>query len=64
MASKPLTRTFKKKEVAVETASSIEAQTQAFLAAGGEIQELKSGVSGQPSIAPAKPFTITKKPKE
>jgi hypothetical protein len=39
----------KKQPAAVETSESIAAQTAAFLAAGGEIERVDSGVSGNPS---------------
>jgi hypothetical protein len=56
MATKPLRTVGKKKQpAAVETSSSIEDKIKAFLEAGGEIEQVKSGISGQPSMAPAKP---------
>ncbi len=56
MAIKPLKRVGKKKQPAgVETSSSIEDSIKAFLAAGGEIEKIKSGVSGQPNMASPKP---------
>ena len=56
MAIKPLKRVGKKKQPAgVETSSSIEDKIKAFLEAGGEIEKVKSGVSGQPSMASPKP---------
>lgn len=52
MAIKPKTAAPKKKKPAVtETSQSIEEATQAFLANGGEITHIKSGVSGQQSLA-------------
>jgi SutA RNAP-binding domain len=48
MAVKPERATAKKKPpAAVETSASIEAQTAAFLAAGGKIENVDRGVSGQ-----------------
>lgn len=41
----------KKQPAAVETSASIEAQIEDFLKAGGEIQQIASGVSGMPSMA-------------
>jgi len=61
--AKPLTRTFKKEKAASKTSLSIEEQTKAFFAAGGKVEKIETGVSGQPSKAPAKPFTIGNKPK-
>ena len=56
MANKPLRTAGKKKQpAAVETSSSIEDKIKAFLEAGGEIEQIKSGISGQPSMAPPKP---------
>lgn len=47
-----------KKNAATETSQSIAEQTRKFLAAGGEVTKINSGVSGQPiygaSGAPAK----------
>lgn len=64
MTTKPLKRTSKKKEAAAETSLSIEEQTKAFLAAGGKVEQINSGISGQPSMSPPKPFTIDSKPKD
>jgi hypothetical protein len=51
MARKPLRTAGKKKPPpAVETSSSLEDKVQAFLAAGGEIEQIKSGVSGQANL--------------
>jgi SutA RNAP-binding domain len=55
MATKPLKTVGKKKQpAAVETSSSLDDKIKAFLAAGGEIEQVKSGISGQPSMAPQK----------
>ena len=53
----------KKKEAAVETALSIEEQTRAFLESGGKVETVDAGISGQPSMAAPKQFTIDNKPK-
>lgn len=45
---------------AVETSASIDAQVAAFLKAGGEIQQIEKGVSGQVYGA-SKQITIGKK---
>ncbi len=64
MATKANTRAAKKKEpAAAETSLSIEEQTKAFLNAGGKVEQVNSGVSGQESMPPPKPFTISNKPK-
>lgn len=56
MTAKPLRTVGKKKQpAAVETSSSIEDKVKAFLEAGGEIEQVRSGVSGQPSMASPKP---------
>ncbi|MEP4146190.1 MAG: hypothetical protein ABJL54_03155 [Halioglobus sp.] len=56
MAKKPLTTVGKKKQpAAVETSSSLEDKVKAFLKDGGKIEQIESGVSGQPSMAPPKP---------
>jgi hypothetical protein len=56
MATKPLRTVGKKKQAAaVVTSSSIEDKIKAFLEAGGEIEQVKSGVSGQPGMAVPKP---------
>ena len=56
MTTKPLRTVGKKKQpAAVETSSSIEDKIQAFLKAGGDIELVKSGVSGQESMARPKP---------
>ncbi|MFT7321426.1 hypothetical protein, partial [Congregibacter sp.] len=54
MAKKPLRTAGKKKPpAAVETSSSLEDKVKAFLEGGGEIEQIKSGVSGQANmIAP------------
>lgn len=45
---------------AVETRESIEAQVATFLQAGGEIQKIAKGVSGQ-VYGPSRQITISKK---
>ena len=56
MAKKPLKTAGKKKQpAAVETSSALEDKIKAFLDAGGKIEKVKSGVSGQPSMASPKP---------
>lgn len=45
----------KKQPAAVETSESIEEQTRLFLKSGNKIDYIKSGVSGQPSMAVNKP---------
>lgn len=52
----------KKQPVAAETSQSIEEQTNAFLKAGGKIEQINAGVSGQQSIAGPKHITLGSKP--
>ena len=55
MATKPLKTAGKKKQpAAVETSSSLNEKVKAFLAAGGEIEQVKSGISGQANMPPPK----------
>ncbi|ARN73401.1 hypothetical protein [Oceanicoccus sagamiensis] len=64
MAAKPKTAASKKKQPdASETSLSIEEQTAAFLKAGGAIEQIESGVSGQQSMAGPKHITLSNKPK-
>lgn len=56
MAKKPLRTAGKKKQpAAVETSSSLDDKVQAFLAAGGQIEQIESGVSGQQNVPARKP---------
>ncbi len=62
MAKKALTRTAKKKEPdAVETSLTIEEQTRAFLQAGGAVEQVNTGVSGQVGIAGPKHISLGNK---
>lgn len=55
MAGKPLTTAGKKKQpAAVETSSSLETKIDAFLKAGGKIEQIESGVSGQANMVSPK----------
>ncbi|SIT02657.1 hypothetical protein [Neptunomonas antarctica] len=54
MAAKP------KKKAATETHDSIEEQTAAFLRAGGQIQEIASGVTGQHNLAGPRQIVLGK----
>ena len=54
MAAKP------KKKAATETHDSIEEQTAAFLRAGGEIQQIASGVTGQQNLAGPRQIVLGK----
>lgn len=61
----PKTRTANKKQpAAVETSLTIEEQTKAFLASGGAIEAIDSGISGQQSMAGPRHITLSSnKPK-
>lgn len=64
MAKKASSSASKRKQpTAVETRETIEEQVQAFLAAGGEIQQVPKGVSGQTSTSGPKHITLGKKPR-
>ncbi len=55
MARKPTRAAAKKKQpAAVQTSESIEEQTKLFLKSGNKVDYIKSGVSGQQSMAPNK----------
>jgi hypothetical protein len=45
----------------VETRQSIEEQTRAFLKAGGQIEKIQSGVSGQASVGGPKQSAFSKR---
>ncbi len=65
MAAKPTRAAAKKKPpAAAETSLSIEEQTKAFLKAGGAIEQINSGVSGQQSMAGPKHITLSSKPRD
>ncbi|MBR9911888.1 MAG: hypothetical protein GYB33_16205 [Gammaproteobacteria bacterium] len=59
MPAKPKTAAAKKKQpVAVESSESIAQQTEAFLKSGGSIDHIKSGISGQQSMAGPKHISL------
>lgn len=51
----------KKQPSAVETSQSIAEQTAAFLKTGGKIDEIRSGVSGQQSMAGPRQISLGNK---
>ncbi len=64
MAARPKTAAAKKKQpAATETSLSIEEKTRVFLEAGGEIEHINSGVSGQQSMAGPKHISLGNKPR-
>lgn len=63
MAKKASTASRRKQSSAVETRETIEKQVQAFLANGGEIQQVPKGVSGQTNTSGPKHITLGKKPR-
>lgn len=63
MEAKPKTAVSKKKApAATETSKSIQEQTRAFLSAGGAIQVINSGVSGQQNLGGPKHIYLGSKP--
>jgi hypothetical protein len=52
----------RKAPAAVETRSSIEEQTKAFLKGGGKIESIPRGVSGQNGLKSSRHITISSKP--
>jgi hypothetical protein len=64
MAARPKTAAARKKQAtATETSQSIEEQTKAFLKAGGKIEQINPGVSGQQSMAGPKHISLGNKPR-
>ena len=64
MARKPTRAAAKKKPpAAVQTSESIEEQTRQFLKSGNKIDYIKSGVSGQPTMAVSKQIKLGNKQK-
>ncbi|MFS1524828.1 hypothetical protein ACL7TT_12060 [Microbulbifer sp. 2304DJ12-6] len=63
MAKKASPSSRRKQSTPLETSESIEAQVQAFLAKGGEIEQVPKGVSGQTNTAGPKHITLGKKPR-
>lgn len=62
MARKPTRAAAKKKQpAAVQTSESIEEQTRLFLKSGNKIDFIKSGVSGQPTMAVSKQIKLGNK---
>ena len=62
MARKPTRAAAKKKQpAAVETSQSIEEQTRLFLKSGNKIEVIRSGVSGQQSMAASKHIKLGNK---
>ncbi|WP_250658653.1 hypothetical protein [Alkalimarinus coralli] len=61
MTAKPKTTTKKKPSAATATSQSIEEQTAAFLEAGGQIEHINSGVSGQESVSGPRHINLGKK---
>ncbi|MFN2329776.1 MAG: hypothetical protein ABR612_12745 [Chromatocurvus sp.] len=62
MSTKNLRTPGKKKQpAAVETSASLQDKVGVFLAAGGKIEQIKSGVSGQAGMGSPKPKTSASK---
>lgn len=65
MVTKPKTAPSKKKPPAAKpTSQSIKEETEAFLKAGGKIQHIKSGVSGQENMGGPRHITLGNKSRE
>ncbi|MFT6029396.1 MAG: hypothetical protein ACI8O8_001132 [Oleiphilaceae bacterium] len=66
-AIKPATKTRaaskKKQPAASETSNSIDAQVKEFLASGGAIEQIKTGVTGQQNMPGPRHINISNKPK-
>ena len=68
MASKPARQPArqpakKKQPASVETSQSIEEQTKAFLKAGGKVNHIRTGVSGQQGLAGPRHISLGGKPR-
>ncbi|WNZ57435.1 hypothetical protein ACJJI5_18745 [Microbulbifer sp. EKSA008] len=63
MAKKPSSSSNRKQAAPLETSESIEEQVKAFLAGGGEIEQVPKGVSGQTNTSGPKHITLGKKPR-
>ncbi|MBB3062972.1 hypothetical protein [Microbulbifer rhizosphaerae] len=63
MAKKATSASKRKQPTTLESRENIEEQVKAFLAAGGEIQQVPKGVSGQTSTSGPKHITLGKKPR-
>jgi len=63
VAKKATAASKRKQPASVETRETIEEQVQAFLASGGEIQQVPKGVSGQTNTSGPKHITLGKKPR-
>lgn len=64
LTHRPTPVTKPKQEPVVEARRTIEAQTAAFLKAGGQINQIAQGVSGQLNLTGQKNIVISKKPVE
>ncbi|GAB2894996.1 hypothetical protein GCM10027180_26070 [Microbulbifer echini] len=63
VAKKASSSSSRKQATSLETSESIEAQVQAFLAKGGEIEQVPKGMSGQTNTSGPKHITLGKKPR-
>tara|TARA_R110001592_G_scaffold42654_4_gene138494 strand:- start:6132 stop:6344 length:213 start_codon:yes stop_codon:yes gene_type:complete len=53
----------KKQPAATETSNSIDAQVKEFLASGGAIEQIKTGVTGQQNMPGPRHINLSNKPK-
>jgi len=61
---KPTTQPAKKKQPAsVETSQSIEDQTKAFFKAGGKVDYIQTGISGQQTLSGPRHISLSNKPR-
>lgn len=63
MATKAKSAAKKKQPAATETSSSINEQVKAFLEAGGSIEKIKTGVTGQQNMPGPRHITLGNTPK-
>ncbi|MCH9692514.1 MAG: hypothetical protein K0U59_10735 [Gammaproteobacteria bacterium] len=63
MAKKTSDASKRKQSTPLESRKSIEQQIEAFLSAGGEIEQVPKGVSGQTTTSGPKHITLGKKPR-
>tara|TARA_R110002072_G_scaffold140765_8_gene285219 strand:- start:9715 stop:9906 length:192 start_codon:yes stop_codon:yes gene_type:complete len=63
MATKTRAAAKKKQPAATETSNSIDEQVKEFLAAGGAIEQIKTGVTGQVNMPGPRHINLSNKPK-
>tara|TARA_R110001592_G_scaffold66617_2_gene204589 strand:+ start:31795 stop:31986 length:192 start_codon:yes stop_codon:yes gene_type:complete len=63
MATKTRAAAKKKQPAATQTSKAIDEQVKAFLASGGAIEEIKTGVTGQQNMPGPRHINLSNKPK-